>query len=145
MAWGSALDSGGRGGRGEEGGTDADLEFLADAVVDAGLIVHRMLGPGLLESVYEQCLAHELELRGISVKRQVAAPVTYKGIVLQGGFRVDLLVGDRIIVEVKSVEALSRLHEAQLRTYLRLSSRPRGFLMNFNVVLFKDGLRRIAP
>jgi GxxExxY protein len=131
--------------RGEEGEVDVGLESLAEAIVDAGLSVHRALGPGLLESVYEQCLARELDLRSISVRRQVPAPVTYKGVTLSGGYRIDLLVGDRIIVEVKAVETLSRLHEAQLRTYLRLSSCPRGFLMNFNVVLFKEGLRRVTP
>jgi GxxExxY protein len=142
-AWGSALDSEGRQERQEEQEAAARLERLATTVVDAGLHVHRALGPGLLEAVYEQCLSHELTLRGIAVSRQVAAPVPYKGIVLEGGYRMDLLVGDQIIIEVKSVEAHSRLHEAQLRTYLRLSSRKLGFLMNFNVVLFKDGLRRI--
>ncbi|MDQ0462558.1 GxxExxY protein [Caulobacter ginsengisoli] len=135
-----------KGREGEEEGQaiSADLENLARVVIDAGLKVHRALGPGLLESVYEQCLAQELTLRGISVGRQVSAPVSYEGITLEGGYRIDLLVADQLILEIKAVEALSRLYEAQLRTYLRLSSRRLGFLMNFNVVLFKDGLRRIS-
>lgn len=121
-----------------------DLGYLAGRVVDAGLKVHRTLGPGLLESVYEQCLARELSVRGFSVGRQIAVPIAYEGIELGVGYRIDLLVDDRLIIEIKAVEALSRLHEAQLRTYLRLASRPFGLLMNFNVELFKDGVRRIT-
>jgi GxxExxY protein len=122
----------------------ADLGYLAGRVIDAGLKVHRTLGPGLLESVYEQCLARELQIRGSSVGRQIAVPIAYEGMEFGVGFRMDLLVVDRLIVEIKAVEALSRLHEAQLRTYLRLASRPFGLLMNFNVELFKDGVRRIT-
>lgn len=111
-------------------------------VVDAGLTVHRELGPGLLESVYEQCLAYELAERGIRFQRQVPLPVAYKGVVLDAGYRLDIVVEDAIILEIKSVEAFSRLFEAQVLTYLRLSQVRLAFLMNFNVPLFKEGLRR---
>jgi GxxExxY protein len=133
-----------REGREEEKAIDADLERLATLAVDAGLTVHRALGPGLLESVYEECLAQELIFRGASVSRQVAVPVSYGAVSFSVAYRIDLLVADRLILEIKSVEALSRLHEAQLRTYLRLSSRRLGLLMNFNVPLFREGLRRIT-
>jgi len=123
---------------------DAAAEAVARQVVDAGLKVHSALGPGLLESVYEQCLAHELERRGHEVRRQLMLPVVYEGLTLELGYRLDIFVDDAVIVEVKSVEALSRLHEAQLLTYLRLSNRRLGLLMNFNVELFKQGIRRLV-
>lgn len=122
---------------------DDASEAVAKQVVDAGLKVHRALGPGLLESVYEQCLAHELERRGHDVRRQLVLPVVYEGLTLELGYRLDLFVDDAVIVEVKAVEALSRLHEAQLLTYLRLSGRRLGLLMNFNVELLKNGIRRL--
>ena len=131
-----------REGREEREGGSADIEALARIVVDAGLKVHKALGPGLLESAYEHCLAYELNARNVPVRRQVALPVVYDGVSLEAGFRIDLLVADQIIIEVKAVEALSSLHEAQLLTYLRLSRLRLGFLMNFNVVLFRDGLKR---
>jgi len=134
----------GRKDREEEKAPDAYLERLARAAIDAGLKVHKALGPGLLESVYEECLAQELGLRGFSVSRQVAVPVSYEGVAFNVAYRIDLLVADRLILEIKAVEALSRLHEAQLRTYLRLSSRRLGLLMNFNVPLLREGLRRIS-
>lgn len=121
-----------------------DLDAVGREVVDAGLAVHRTLGPGLLESVYEACLERELRLRGLAVARQVVAPIDYKGQRIEGAYRLDLLVSDAVIVEVKAVEALSRLHEAQLLTYLKLSGRKLGFLMNFNVPLFKQGVRRFV-
>lgn len=123
---------------------DDAAEAVARQVVDAGLKVHRALGPGLLESVYEQCLAHEPQRRGHEVRRQLMLPVVYEGLTLELGYRLDLFVDDAVIVEVKSVEALSRLHEAQLLTYLRLSNRRLGLLMNFNVELFKQGIRRLV-
>ncbi|HEY2048387.1 MAG TPA: GxxExxY protein [Caulobacteraceae bacterium] len=125
-------------------GTRRRRERLAAIVLDAGLAVHRALGPGLLESVYEQCLAHELATRGIPTKRQIGLPVTYKDIRLEAGYRIDLLVDDLVVIEVKAVEALSRLHEAQILTYLRLTGLNLGFLLNFNVPLFRDGIRRFA-
>lgn len=120
----------------------AASDAVARQIVDAGLKVHRALGPGLLESVYEACLVHELVLRGLTVRRQVPQPLEYEGLRLDAGYRLDLLVEDLVIVEVKAVEALSRLHEAQLITYLKLSGLRVGLLINFNVVLFKDGVRR---
>ena len=117
---------------------------LSGRVIDAGLKVHRALGPGLLESVYEQCFARELELRGIAVKRQVWLPISYEGVELAAGYRVDLIVAGLLIVEIKAVETLSRLHQAQLLSYLRLSCLHVGLLMNFNVALFRDGLRRMV-
>ena len=123
---------------------DRGLDVLARAVVDAGLTVHKALGPGLLESTYEHCLAHELRLRSLVSQRQVPAPVIYKGEKLDAGYRLDLVIERSIIVEVKAVEALTRLHEAQLLTYLRLSGFRLGFLMNFNVILFKSGVRRMV-
>jgi GxxExxY protein len=119
------------------------LEDLAAELVDCGLQVHRALGPGLLESVYEQCLARELECRAISCQRQVAVPIICRGDRVEGGYRIDLVVADAIIVELKAVEALTPLHHAQLLIYLKLSRYGIGFLMNFNVVLFKNGIRRL--
>ena len=120
------------------------VDAIARQIVDAGLKVHRALGPGLLESVYEQCLAHELGLRGLSCARQAPVPITYEGLKLDGGYRIDLLVEQSVIVEVKAVEALSRLHEAQLLTYLKLAGLQVGLLMNFNVPLFREGVRRLV-
>jgi GxxExxY protein len=121
-----------------------EIDAYARIIVDAGLTVHRALGPGLLESVYEHCLAYELHARGISCQRQVALPVSYRDARLDVGYRLDLVVEDAIVIEIKAVEALTRLHEAQLLTYLKLSGRRLGFLMNFNVVLFRQGVRRLA-
>jgi GxxExxY protein len=130
---------------GREGREEAvDLERLARIVVDAGLKVHRTLGPGLLESAYEHCLARELQIRGLAVRRQVALPIVYEGAKLESGYRLDLVIDDALVIEVKAVEALTRLHEAQVLTYLRLSGHRIGFLMNFNVTLFKQGVRRLV-
>lgn len=120
-----------------------ELDGLGRKVVDAGLKVHRALGPGLLESAYEQCLAHELQLRGLKVQRQVVVPLVYEGLKVDAGYRLDLLVEDAVILEVKAIDALTRVHHAQVLTYLRLSNRKLGYLMNFNVVLFKQGLTRV--
>jgi len=113
-------------------------------VVDAGFKVHKTLGPGLLESIYEHCLVYELEARGLSLQRQAALPVRYGDIVLDAGYRLDLIVENAVIVEIKTVESLTRLHEAQILTYLRCSGCRIGLLMNFNAVLFKQGLRRLV-
>jgi GxxExxY protein len=120
------------------------VDGVARGIVDAGLTVHRMLGPGLLESAYEQCLAYELAERGLIFQRQVSLPINYKGTKLDAGYRLDLLVQRSVIVEIKAVEALTRLHCAQVLTYLRLSGFRLGLLMNFNVALFKTGVRRLA-
>jgi GxxExxY protein len=122
----------------------AEIDRLAGLVVDAGLKVHKALGPGLLESVYEHCLAHELHARGVSIARQVALPIVYDQVALDAGYRLDIVAADQIIIEIKAVEALTRLHEAQMLTYLRLSGLPLGFLMNFNVPMFKQGVRRFV-
>jgi GxxExxY protein len=122
----------------------AEIDRVARAVVDAGLKVHKALGPGLLESAYEHCLAYELAARGISVRRQVALPIVYDGARLDAGYRLDIVVADTVIVEVKAIDQLTRLNEAQLLTYLRLSGLRVGFLMNFNVEMFKTGLRRLV-
>jgi GxxExxY protein len=118
-------------------------EQIARSVVDAAMAVHRALGPGLLESVYEVCLAYELEKRGHQVSKQLALPVVYETMRLEAGYRVDLIVDEVVIVEVKAIEALAPVHEAQLLTYLRLSNRRLGFLINFNVAVLKQGLRRM--
>ncbi|HWE44645.1 MAG TPA: GxxExxY protein [Caulobacteraceae bacterium] len=125
-------------------GLNAELETLATVIVDAGLKVHRALGPGLLESVYEHCLVRELQLRSVRVDRQAPVRIIYEGMTLKKGFRLDLLVESKVVVEVKAIDAFSRVHEAQLATYLRLSELRLGFLMNFNVSLFKQGLKRIV-
>ncbi len=122
----------------------AFVEAIARSAVDAALAVHRALGPGLLESTYETCLAHELETRGHSIARQVGLPVVYDTVKLEIGYRVDLLIDDAVIIEVKAVETVTPLHEAQLLTYLRLSNRRLGLLINFHVPLLKNGIKRMV-
>lgn len=118
------------------------LHALGGIIVDSAMKVHRELGPGLLESVYEHCLAHELTRRAIPFGRQVPVPIRYDGEFLDAGFRLDLLVDGAIIVEIKAVEKLAPLHQAQLLTYMKLTGISMGFLMNFNVRLLKDGVKR---
>lgn len=113
-----------------------------ELIIGAAIAVHRALGPGLLESIYEQCLAFELEERGLDVKRQVAMPVVYRDRQCGQGFRVDLLVSDSVIVELKSCEPLLPLHESQLLSYLRMSGKRVGLLINFSVARLKDGIIR---
>jgi len=113
-------------------------------VIGAALEVHRQLGPGLLESAYEACLFKELVDRGLTVSRQVALPVHYKGTTVEVGYRLDLVVEGEVVVELKAVESLQPIHQAQLITYLKLSGYPIGLLINFNVPLLKDGLRRLV-
>lgn len=120
------------------------IDQTARAIIDAGLKVHKALGPGLLESAYEHCLAYELVSRGLSVRRQVPIPIIYESVALDAGYRLDLLVDEQVIVEIKSVEALNPLHEAQALTYLKLSRLRLALLINFNVALFKHGVRRLA-
>jgi len=123
--------------------TEAPNE-LTEAIIGAAIEVHRVLGPGLLESVYEACLVYELEERGLKVERQRVQPVIYKGMRFDCGYRIDLLVEDQVIVELKAVEHVNPIHEAQLLSYLKLSGRAVGLLINFNVKLLKDGLRRFV-
>lgn len=118
-------------------------EQAAQAIVDAALDVHRTLGPGLLESAYESCLAHALARRGHGVLRQQVLPIRYDTVTLDAGYRIDLMVDQAVIVEIKAVEALAPIHQAQLLTYLRLSGCRLGFLINFNVVLLKQGIKRM--
>ena len=118
------------------------IEQAARQVVDAAFRVHTTLGAGLLESVYEACLAHELKTKRVPFSRQVSLPVHYDGMTLEAGLRLDLLVAESVIVEIKAVEALLPVHEAQLLTYLKLAKKRLGLLINFNVPLIKDGIRR---
>ena len=119
-------------------------EELTEHVIGLAINVHRELGPGLLESVYETCLAFELKQAGVPFRRQVSMPVVYRSVRLQTGFRADLLIADHLIVEIKAVERLTREHEAQLLTYLRMSRCEVGLLLNFNALRLKDGLRRFV-
>jgi GxxExxY protein len=117
------------------------FSVLSNRVIGCAIEVHRVLGPGLLESAYEQCLAHELRLNDIDFKIQQPFPIEYKGIHLDCGYRVDLLVEKEIILELKSVAELKGIHEAQLLTYMKLARIKQGFLINFNVPRLKDGLK----
>jgi GxxExxY protein len=112
-------------------------------VIGAAIAVHRELGPGLLESAYEACLVYELRQRGVRVEQQIPRPVFYKGLQLECGYRLDLLVEDQVIVELKAVEALLPIHEAQLLTYLKLRKLRLGLLINFNVPILKNGIKRL--
>ena len=120
------------------------LDKIASEIVDSAFKIHTKLGPGLLESAYEVCMAHELTKRGFSVERQKPQPVYYDEIEIETGYRLDLLVADSVIIELKAVEQLAPIHQAQLMTYLKLSGKSLGFLINFNVPLIKQGIRRIA-
>jgi GxxExxY protein len=117
---------------------------IAKIVVNASLSVHKELGPGLLESVYENCLSYELKQTGLSVIQQQALPVFYKDIKMDVGFRLDLWIEGRVIVEIKSVESLNDIHMAQILTYLKLTNNKLGLLINFNVPLIKSGIRRVV-
>ena len=118
---------------------DADLTH---AIIGAAIEIHRNLGPGLLEAVYEECLAKELLLRNIPYERQKPMPLVYEDLKLECGYRLDFLVGDRVVVELKSIEAIAPIHDSVMLTYLRLSERSLGLLINFNVAVLKDGIRR---
>ena len=117
-------------------------EKITEVIIGGAIEVHKALGPGLLESAYEQCLCHELRLRGLALQRQVDLPVIYKGVHLDCGYRADVIVDDRVILELKAVEQLMPIHEAQLLTYLRLSGKRIGLLMNFNTPILKHGIIR---
>jgi len=117
---------------------------VAQQVVDAAFRVHTSLGPGLLESVYEAALAYELEKRGLSVARQQGIPVVYEAVRIHAGFFADLVVEDQVIVEIKAVETVAPVHKKQLLTYLKLADKRLGLLINFNVVLIKNGITRIV-
>ncbi len=117
---------------------------IAREVVDAAYAVHKALGPGLLESVYEKVLAYEISKRGLTVERQVMFPVVYEGVRLDEGFRADLVVEEKVILEIKSVEREARVHRKQLLTYLKVSNLRLGLLLNFGAALLKDGVTRLA-
>jgi GxxExxY protein len=117
-------------------------DALTEQIIGAAIDVHRELGPGLLESCYETCLLHELSLRGLSAQRQLGLPVEYKGVRVDCGFRIDILVEGQVVVELKAVDKSTPIDEAQLITYLKLSGHRRGLLINFNVRTLKDGLMR---
>jgi GxxExxY protein len=116
---------------------------LSKIVFDSGIKVHKALGPGLLESAYEECLFYELQKNGLSVEKQKGLPLIYENVKLDVGYRIDLLVEKKLIVEIKSVEALNDLHLAQILTYLKLSDCKLGLLINFNTVLFRNGVKRV--
>lgn len=119
-----------------------DVNVLTGEIIGAAIEVHRHLGPGLLETAYKKCLMRELVLRGIPFRHEWPLPLEYKGIRLESGYRMDLLVADAVVVEAKSVESLANIHDAQLLTYLRLGGWTVGLLINFNVDVLKNGIRR---
>jgi len=121
---------------------ETEKDPRTEAIIAAAMEVHSKLGPGLLESAYEECLCHELKLRGIPFVRQVPLPIKYKGIQLKNGYRIDLIINDEILVELKSVEGIHPIHKAQLLTYLKLTGKKVGLLINFCVSSLKDGIIR---
>ncbi|MEM6885909.1 MAG: GxxExxY protein [Verrucomicrobiota bacterium] len=124
--------------------TEVKNKELTGAVINAALTVHKALGPGLLESVYEKCLAFELSEQGYSIEKQKDIPLTYRGLHLESGFRADLIVENQVLVELKAVESLQPVHQAQVITYLKLSKISTALLINFNVPLLKNGIKRIS-
>jgi len=120
-----------------------ELNAISGKIIELAMKVHTALGPGLLESTYEACLIHELKKAGLKVLSQVALPINYNGVTIELGYRIDLLVEDEIIVELKSVEKIIPLYQAQLMSYLKLSGKRLGLLINFNVIHLKDGIKRI--
>jgi GxxExxY protein len=123
---------------------EQDYEWLSGQVIGAAIEVHRVLGPGLLESAYEDCLDWELKLRGVAVARQVAIPVRYKELQLQDGYRVDMIVNEALIVELKCIDAFQPVHTAQILTYLRMTGLKLGLLLNFKVDVMRKGVKRVV-
>lgn len=121
-----------------------DLNKLSQNIIGAAIEVHRQLGPGLLESAYEQCLAHELSLRGLACERQLPLSIQYKGKWIESAYRLDVIVEDMVVVELKAVEEVSEIHKVQLLTYLRFANKPLGLLMNFHSMRLVDGPHRIV-
>lgn len=121
-----------------------EIEEVGKQIVDAAIKVHRALGPGLLESAYQACLAHELRKRGLHVECEVSQPVEYDGLQIETGYRLDMLVDNQVIIENKAVETVLPIHEAQLLTYLRLRNCRLGYLINWHVPLVKDGIKRMV-
>jgi GxxExxY protein len=120
-----------------------ERDVLTDQIIGFAIEVHRHLGPGLLESAYEECLCFELNRTGIDFKRQIPLPVVYKSVRLDCGYRIDIVVEGRLILELKAIERLMAIHEAQVLTYMRLSGIQTGLLLNFNTAVLKDGIRRL--
>jgi len=120
------------------------LNRLSNVVIGRAIEVHKQLGPGLLESAYEECLAHEFKMVALKFERQKPVPLKYKTVSLECGYRVDFLIEDQLVVEIKSVDALIPIFDAQILTYMRLADKPLGLLMNFNAQTLKDGLRRFV-
>ncbi len=127
-----------------EPSVQGERDSLTESVIGLAIEVHRALGPGLLESAYQECLCYELKAKGIAFGRQVALPVIYKSVKLDCGYRMDLVVDDRLVVELKTVEKILPIHEAQLLTYLRLSGIRIGLLLNFNTAVLKNGIKRMV-
>ncbi|MBZ5571285.1 MAG: GxxExxY protein [Acidobacteriia bacterium] len=121
-----------------------DTNEVTGIIIDAAMKVHTSLGPGMLESVYEKCLKHEVTKRGLRVASQVWLPVLYDGVEIEGGYKIDLLVEDQVVVELKVVEHVLEVHKAQLLSYLKLSGHSVGLLINFNVVHLRDGIKRLV-
>lgn len=121
-----------------------EINQITGSIVDAAMKVHTTLGPSLLESVYEKCLKHELVKQGFEVESQMWLPVVYDGIPMEGGYKIDLIVENRVLVELKVVEHILPIHKAQLLSYLKLSNKTVGLLINFNVVHLRDGIRRVV-
>ncbi len=121
-----------------------DINIISGMIIEAAMRVHTALGPGLLESAYEACLLHELRKMGLKAVSQLALPIVYDGVTIDTGYRIDCLVEDLVIVELKAVEKTLPIHEAQLISYLKLSKKTLGLLINFNVVHLKEGIKRIA-
>jgi len=121
-----------------------DINKITEQIIGSAIEVHRILGPGLLESAYQECMSHEFEIRGIAAKSKHPLPLNYKGHRLKKNYEVDLLVEDKVVVELKAVQSLDKLHEAQLLTYLKLGGWKVGLLINFNVPVLKDGIRRMV-
>ena len=127
-----------------EPSAQSERDSMTESVIGLAIEVHRALGPGLLESAYQECLCYELKTNGIAFARQVALPVVYKAVKLDCGYRMDLVVDDRLVVELKTAEKILPIHEAQLLTYLRLSGIRTGLLLNFNTSVLKDGIKRMV-
>ena len=121
-----------------------EINDITGHIIDAAIKVHSALGPGLLESAYEACLMYELNKRGLVVRNQVPLPVKYEDVIIEVGYRIDLLVAESVIVELKSVDDVAPIHKAQLLSYLKLADKRLGFLINFNVPLLKEGLKRMV-
>ncbi|MHC1707956.1 MAG: GxxExxY protein [Bacteroidales bacterium] len=119
-----------------------DANKISNLIIGCAISLHRALGPGLLESAYEECLEYELNSIGLIVQRQVPVPIVYKEIKLEMGYRLDMVINNLVVIELKSVDSIMPIHEAQILTYLKFSSKSLGLLINFNVVLLKDGIRR---